>query len=170
MVLQVLWHVLWHVLSCSVVRWLCLPWLFPPKPLVRKLMQMFPMMQVVMAACPIALPEFLSRDVLASYSFELYWFMLYFWCCLPDLCCMFGFPFQISPYCYSTWCCFVPPLVMSKYIEPPTWKKAVPLQVEDCSIIPSYLPLICCKFSGWLCKRLQWASPAVQWGEVLPKK
>ena len=87
-----------------------------------------------------------------------------------DLCCMVGVPFQISPYYYSTWCCFVPPLVMSKYVKPPTWKKAVPLQVEDCSIIPSYLPLICCKFSGWLCKRLQWASPAVQWGEVLPKK
>ena len=87
-----------------------------------------------------------------------------------DLCCMFGVPFQVSPYCDSTWCRFVPPLVMSKYVKPPTWKKAVPLQIEDCSIIPSYLPLICCKFSGWLCKRLQWASPAVQWGEVLPKK
>ena len=103
MVLQVLWRVLWHVLSCSVVRWLCLPWLFPLKPLVRKLMQMIPMMQVVMAAFPIALPEFLSKDMFAACSFELYWFMLYVWCSLPDLCCMFGVPFQISPYYYSTW-------------------------------------------------------------------
>ena len=161
MVLQVLWRVLWHVLRCSLVPWLCLPWLFPPKPLVRKLMQMIPMMQVVMAAFPIALQDFLSRDVLASCSVLLIYI---------DLCCMFGVPFQVSPYCDSTWCHFVPPLVMSKYVKPPTWKKAVPLQVEDCSIIPSYLPLICCNFSGWLCKRLPWASPAVQWGEVLPKK
>ena len=41
-------------------------------PLVRKLMQMIPMMQVVMAAFPIALQEFLSKDVLASCSFDLY--------------------------------------------------------------------------------------------------
>ena len=85
-----------------------------------------------MAAFPIALQEFLYID----------------------LCCMFGVLFKISPFCYSTWCCFVPPLVMSKYGKPLTWKKAVPLQVEDCSTKPSYLPLICCKFSGWLCKRL----------------
>ena len=83
----------------------------PLKPLVRKLMQMIPMMQVVMAAFPIALQEFLSRDVLASCSVLLIYI---------DLCCMFGVPFQVSPYCDSTWCCFVPPLVMSKYIKPPT--------------------------------------------------
>ena len=159
MVLQVLWRVLWHVLSCSVVPWLCLPWLFPLKPLVRKLMQMIPMMQVVMAAFPIALQEFLSKDMLASCSFDLYWFMLYVWCSLPDFSLLLQYLVLIRAAASHV-----------KICQTPTWKKAVPLQVEDCSIIPSYLPLICCKFSGWLCKRLQWASPAVQWGEVLPKK
>ena len=57
-------------------------------------MQMIPMMQVVMAAFPIALQEFLSRDVLASCSVLLIYI---------DLCCMFGVLFKISPYCYSTW-------------------------------------------------------------------
>ena len=88
------WRVLWHVLSCSVVPWLCLPWLFPLKPLVRKLMQNIPMMQVAMAAFPIALQEFLSKDAFASCSFDLYWF---------TVCCMFGVLFKISPYYYSTW-------------------------------------------------------------------
>ena len=99
----------WHVLSCSVVPWLCLPWLFPLKPLVRKLMQMIPMMQVVMAAFPIALQEFLSKDMLASCSFELY---IYIYILIYVVCLVFPsrfmlyvcVPYQISPYYnYSTW-------------------------------------------------------------------
>ena len=35
-------------------------------------MQMIPMMQVVMAAFPIALQGFLSKDMFAACSFELY--------------------------------------------------------------------------------------------------
>ena len=49
------------------MAWLCIPWLFPAKPLVQKLMQV---MQVAMAAFPVAL-QGLSKDVLASFYFDL---------------------------------------------------------------------------------------------------
>ena len=165
-------------MSCSwiwrpVVPLLCLPWLFPLKPLLfESWCKWFPWCRLSWQRFPLHCRSYCQRTCL------LHVLLIYI-----DLCCMFDAGchgsvshciagvvlFKISPYCYSTWCRFVPPLVMSKYVKPPTWKKAAPLHLEDCSIIPSYLPL-CCKFSGWLCKRLQWASPAVQWGEVLPKK
>ena len=145
------WHVLWHVLNCGFAFRDC----FPQSRLFESWCKIFQWCRLSWQRSPLhcnGLQGFLSKDVLASCSFDLYSFMLYVWCSFP------GFSLLLQP------------LVMSKYIKPPTWKKAVPWHFEDCSIIPSYLPLICCKFSGWLCKRLPWASPAVQWGDVLPKK
>ena len=76
------WHVLWHVLSCSVMPWLCLPWLFPPKPLVRKLMQNIPTMQVVMAAFTIALQRVAGVLVKGRACFMFFWFIFIYVVCL----------------------------------------------------------------------------------------
>ena len=101
-------QVLWHVLSCSVVAWLCIPWLFPAKPLVQKLMQV---MQVAMAAFPVALQGLLSKDVLASCYFDLR--------CVCVVCpSRFLLVTLLLQY-------LVPVRAAASHVKPPTWKKAV---------------------------------------------